>query len=219
MPTPGLLDSLNRILHLHNAEARFTLSYYVRKYDIPAHLAQSCAGSVTDEPPHALFRLGIAQYVMSKVGKVIDHKEHDELGLNPEARKVLGEVWEAHPSTQAWFDDDFLENDSPQATFHDSRDEDGDVVFVTGTSTSPSNSDAPRGNDAQSDSPNPNKFKGGLNPLEKRILARACNISDETIDAYWEDMREKTKAWGAMKAWCMARSAEKVRRAKAEGRW
>lgn len=266
MPTPGLLDRLNNILHLTNAEGRFMLSYYVRKYEGPAHLGGpgsvggqggqgiGIQGNAGIEPPHALFRLGIAQYLMSKVGKVIDNKESDELGLNPEARRVLGEVWERHPSTQEWFDGGLLDEDDevdreddegpsgvgddeimvdsdPDFVIHGDRGsvdgsaehvEDIDVDIDPPTSQ-PSNNDpaSPPSSQRSSTTPRPtrNPTIGGLNPVEKALLARACNISVETVEAYWDDMRWKTRAWGAMKSWCTAQDKIRIARVKGEVRW
>ncbi|KAK5069795.1 hypothetical protein LTR64_008022 [Lithohypha guttulata] len=218
-PTPGLLDSINRILQLYNHEARFTLSYYTRKYGTPAHLSGPYRRRPEDEPPHALFRLGIAQWLMSQVDTIIEHKERDELGLNPEARKLLGAVWEAHPSMQAWFEDvsmdevDYLQelvdaNNYKSASDVEMTDSDGGEGL-----SSPRSPKKP--------DPRVKKLvvRGGLNPMEKMLLARACSIPVDAVEAYWDQMREKTKAWAATKAWCRARSAEKVARAKREGRW
>lgn len=240
MPTPGLLDALNNILHLTNAEARFMLSYYVRKYEAPLYLHGSGGEG---EAPHALFRLGVAQYLMSRVGKVIDNKESDELGLNPEARRVLGEVWERHPSTGAWFDEGILREGGATEpdgygggydAMYTGRDSEGDDLTsqtehrgiddshppsesesTADTTTSPVHSPQPR----SSLYPKPKDVIGGLNPLEKSLLARACNISVETVEAYWDDMRWKTRGWGAMKAWCTAKDKVRIAKAKAEGRW
>jgi len=251
MPTPGLLDSLNNILHLSNAEGRFMLSYYVRKYEAPAHLGGPGASGV--EPPHALFRLGIAQYLMSKVGKVIDNKESDELGLNPEARRVLGEVWERHPSTQAWFDDGLLDGEQEDEDDDGSYDNgpcelrmddgavadgghitpgfgldipsddigvNGSVEHVEDIDVNPASpSTSQRSSKSSRSARKPSPPIGGLNPLEKALLARACNISVETVEAYWDNMRWKTRAWGAMKAWCTAQDRKRIARAKTEGRW
>jgi len=235
MPTPGLLDSLNNIVHLTNAEARFMLSYYVRKYEGPVGQAANGSGGA----PHALFRLGIAQYLMSRVGKVVDHKESDALGLNPEARRVLGEVWEQHPSTRAWFDEGLVGGegggrDEFEAGDYEGADnnldaepdlvmsEDDDVDDVENGTASPSTPYRRRSNSNSSrvnHTPTPTRTTDGLNPLEKALLARACNVSVETVDAYWDDMRWKTRGWGAMKAWCTAQDKMRIARVKAEGRW
>jgi len=235
MPTPGLLDSLNNIVHLTNAEARFTLSYYVRKYEAPTHLSlhPRSGSSETDaetEPPHALFRLGIAQHLMSQVGKAVDNKESDDLGLNPEARRVLGEVWEEHPGTQAWGEGGLLSGSGREGG------EDGweaaragDVSWDEGSGSDVAMSE---GGDRSSVASGPSTpyrngrgLRGsttgaaGLNPLEKALLARACNVSVETVDTYWDDMRWKTRGWGAMRAWCAAQDKIRIARVKAEGRW
>ena len=39
------------------------------------------------------------------------------------------------------------------------------------------------------------------------------------VDAYWDDMREKTRAWGAMKMWCEAMEKRMIRKVRVEGRW
>ena len=214
MPTPGYLDHLNEILHLKNAQARFLLSYYVRKYDTPQHLG-GMAGRLADpskEPPHALFRLGIAQYVMSRTEGIVQHRENDALGLTPEARNVLGSVWEEHPSTQTFFDDEL---GAPTAEEAITEGDDGDAD-EDGNETAAARH---RRLEAMRAKKEYYGVRDGLNPLEKVLLARACNVSVDTVEAYWEDMRDKTKAWNAMQLWCRARSAEKVRLAKIEGRW
>lgn len=222
MPTPGLLDSLNTIVHLTNAEARFTLSYYVRKYEAPTHLSLHPRSSGT-EPPHALFRLGIAQHLMAQVGKAVDNKESDELGLNPEARRVLGEVWADHPGTRG---DGLLlgsggeggEDGWKAPRVGDMSWDEGlgsDVAMSDGGVASGPSTPCRRGRGLRGSTTG----AAGLNPLEKALLARACSVSVETVDAYWEDMRWKTRGWGAMRAWCTAQDKMKIARVKAEGRW
>lgn len=240
MPTPGLLDAFNNILHLYNAEARNLLSYYVHKYDTPAELGGrpvSPAGSFTGtscrrvEPPHALFRLGISQYLQSKVGKMVDSKHTDELGLTPEARRVLGAVWERHPSTNAWFDDDLADGSTSATqlkgnlgTNEPSSSSSSMTSYQGGNDTSDADTDMTDVQSVTTDTKprggrNLHKFHLGLNPIEKTLLARACNISVETVEAYWDDMREKTRAWGAMKSWCEVQTRRKINQAKREGRW
>lgn len=214
------------------------LSYYVRKYEGPVGLrgTQGTNGMDRTEPPHALFRLGIAQYLMSRVGKVVDHKESDGLGLNPEARRVLGDVWEQHPSTRGWFDEGLVGGGGRQGDYPDEFEAedydwgsndggenrlDADLAMSDAEdgSASPStpyrrsNSNSSRGKRT------PTRTTDGLNPLEKALLARACNISIDTVDAYWDDMRWKTRGWGAMKAWCTAQDKMRIAKVKAEGRW
>lgn len=229
-PPPGYLVSINRILQLYNAEARFLLSYYVRKYDTPFELggggpggggALRMGGQAKSEPPHALFRLGIAQYLMTKAERIVEHKELDELGLTPEARSILKSVWDEHPSMWTHFEDNFLEDEESDSEDEDmivdGEDGDGDVIWVTDT---PDGAEVrPTKKSYVPKKPDPQHVGGGLNPMEKTLLARACNISVDTVDAYWDMMRDKTKAWAAMKLWCRARSKEKIARAKAERRW
>ncbi|KAJ9651404.1 hypothetical protein H2198_009319 [Neophaeococcomyces mojaviensis] len=254
MPTPGLLDALNNILHLYNAEGRFLLSYYVRKFETPPEFGGNAAqaapggnvmsGQPKVEPPHALFRLGIAQYLWGKVGKVIDNKEVDELGLNPEARRLFGEVWERHPSTAAWWSDSLLTNattDVKNSTKTGDDKEEDPYAHSSDFETDISAADESDANDTPATLTNKRARRaarvgrrrkiqevekkkreralGGLNPMEKVILARATNVSVETVEVYWDDMREKTKAWGAMKMWCEAQEKRMIRKAKVEGRW
>lgn len=61
--------------------------------------------------------------------------------------------------------------------------------------------------------------KGGLNPLEKILLARACVTTTGIVDAYWDGVRAKMFAWAAMKQWCKARSLEKIIMAKKDRCW
>jgi len=235
------------------------LSYYVRKFDTPAEFgghnagagAAMVGGDVSGqqkvEPPHALFRLGIAQYLWSKVGKVIDNKEVDELGLNPEARRLFGEVWERHPSTAAWWagtDTTGTGKGKPAPTTGDTtaaEEEEDLYAHASDFSSTASQSDTSDPDDTptqrdrkrsrraaranrrrkiqESEKRKRESGIGGLNPMEKIILARATNVGVETVDAYWDDMREKTKAWGAMKMWCGAMEKRMVRKAWVEGRW
>lgn len=226
-PTPGLIDCLNEILFICNAEAKGMLRYYVNKYErlMPA----DTSGRYRQEPPHALFRLGIAQYIMSKYGKMIEHKERDELGLTPEARNLLNGVWEAHPSMQTHFEDTTLDDIAglEQKVQHE-IDEDGDLdeyyydededeLRESVEEMFRQDSHYGVGGPVRA-KPRP-KVVGGLNILEKTLLARACNIDIDTVDAYWDNMRESTTAWAAMKAWCNARSAERVAAAKQNGSW
>lgn len=232
MPSIEYLEHVDRILHLYNAEARVMLSYFVRKYDTPFELggggpggggALRMGGQAKNEPPHALFRLGIAQYLTCKAEQIVEDKEADELGLTPEARSILRSVWNEHQSIWTHFEDNFLEDeasddeDEDMIVEEEDDDEDLDVTWVTDT---PDGADVrPAKKRFTHNEPDPKHVAGGLNPMEKKLLSRACNISVETIDAYWDLMRDKTKAWAAVQLWCRARNMERVARVKAEGRW
>lgn len=280
MPTRTILDAFNTIIHLYNAEGRNLLSYYVRKYGDPVDSVQgapslnhndsfsssfSSASTLTagsgyvnknnnrNGPPHALFRLGISQYLHSRIGNIIDTKEVDELGLTPETRRILGEVWEQYPSINARFADDtddesddekenlgrtyartgFRRSSSPSphpsaagttTTTLPDYDSDMDIDTQSTTSSTPTVSSS-HTNTAEDIGPtyaarrNLHKHHLGLNPIERQLLARACNVSVETVEAYWDVMREKTRAWGGMMLWCRVKSKERIERAKREGRW
>jgi hypothetical protein len=63
-----------------------------------------------------------------------------------------------------------------------------------------------------------------MNGTERRILARAVRIDEETIQAFWEDLMERRKAYWAMKIFMTAREIENGRKAKSKeaernGRW
>ena len=57
-----------------------------------------------------------------------------------------------------------------------------------------------------------------LNPVEKRLLARACRVGEETVESFWRDMTRKRRAWLGMRLWILARERERGWRAMEEGR-
>lgn len=59
----------------------------------------------------------------------------------------------------------------------------------------------------------------GLNVAEKEILARAVEADIDVIEEFWEDMRTKRRAWGALKGWCRMMEGRRVSIAKANGTW
>jgi hypothetical protein len=48
-----------------------------------------------------------------------------------------------------------------------------------------------------------------LNRAERRLLARACRIGEESIILFWEDMTEAREAYKAMKVFMLAREVER----------
>lgn len=76
-----LLPSLDRIFGLYTLEARALLKHHCEKYG--------------DEP---IFRAGIREYMQSQVEGILDSTAEDPLGLTPENRSFLLQVYEKTPT-------------------------------------------------------------------------------------------------------------------------
>lgn len=76
----GLLSRINQIFSLVDIEARVRLFHHVSKYG-----------------PSPVFRVGIAEHVQSQYGTIFQGEEDHYLGLTPETRSFLRDVFAVKP--------------------------------------------------------------------------------------------------------------------------
>ena len=125
----GLLSTVNKILSIVDYESRVRLFHHVTKYG-----------------PSPVFRVGIAQRVKSQYSNLFETAEENYLGLTPETRSFLREIYYK---------------------------------------------------------------KQYLNVAEKRLVALACRIAEDSVAMFWEDMADSLQGYEAMRIFMAAREIEK----------
>lgn len=208
-PPPGYIDSLNRLTHLYNLKAQHLLSYLTHKYTSHRHrhhehdrelhsfkhtstnINTNTNASQNENSNTAL------PHALFRLGITQFFRTRFEDSLRPRGQDPLGLT----PEVRGFLSE-----------IYDSMSMSTSTGINTNTHRRVTNNFSRQHNGG-------NLGVDPLNVFEKTLLARACNVSIETIDAFWTDMTRRRKGWIALKRWCEAADGQIVREAKRQGWW